>query len=254
MPFLWDFIANLAAALAGELLTPPGMTGIAIAVLVIVAWTISGPRRQRAAKKQGMAAWQFIALCFVIAAAAMAAGGYGLGLRNAPEKDGATKPDTTPQDQSQKTAVSRAQPYRLTDNSLPPDQQTIVQVSDSTKISSKSDNTDFQMYKAWLAAGNKPDPVEATLPPVYAARSPSDAEKEIPILDKLYDLIHSVADPLPAPGIDLAKKWIVTLRATEESDSYTKDLDKFYYSLYGANQQIASAAKEYKQYCDTDLF
>jgi hypothetical protein len=81
MGFLWDFIANLAAAVAFETLTPLGMTGIAIAVLVTVAWVIGWHHRQRAAKKPGMASWYFIALCFVVAILTIGAGVYGIALR-----------------------------------------------------------------------------------------------------------------------------------------------------------------------------
>src|ERR1700722_3078521 len=86
MALLWEFIINLAAGLVGDLLSPRGMTGLVIAALVIVAWLIAGHRRQRAAKKSGMASWQFVTACFVIAMLATAFGGYGLGVLLADRK------------------------------------------------------------------------------------------------------------------------------------------------------------------------
>lgn len=86
MGFFLDLIANLLAGWLDSLLTPYGMTGIAVAIAVTVAFVIYWHRQQRAAKKPGMASWQFIALCFVIALAATGAGGYGLGLRFADHK------------------------------------------------------------------------------------------------------------------------------------------------------------------------
>jgi hypothetical protein len=53
---------------------PTSMIGIGIAILVIAASVIGWHRRQRAAKKPGMAGWQFIAVSFVIAAIAIGAG------------------------------------------------------------------------------------------------------------------------------------------------------------------------------------
>ncbi len=83
MPFVWDFIANLLASWVAELLTPTGMSGLAIAVAVTIAWTISWHRRQRASGQLGMASWYFIVPCLVIAALAIAGASYGLGLHSA---------------------------------------------------------------------------------------------------------------------------------------------------------------------------
>ena len=57
------------------------MTGFVIALAVTVAWAISWHRRQRAAKKAGMASWTFIILVSLLAALAIGAAGYGLGLK-----------------------------------------------------------------------------------------------------------------------------------------------------------------------------
>ena len=81
MGFLLDLVANLLATWLADLLTPYGMTGLAIAVAVTVAFAIYWHRQSRKAGKLGMASWPFIFACFAIAALAIGGGAYGLGLR-----------------------------------------------------------------------------------------------------------------------------------------------------------------------------
>lgn len=78
---LREIVSNIIGSLVADALTPGGMTAYAITLAMVVWAAISWHRRQRAAKKLGMASWQFIALCCVVAAIAIACGAYGLGLR-----------------------------------------------------------------------------------------------------------------------------------------------------------------------------
>ena len=101
MPFFIDFIANLAAGWIGDLLTPYGMTGFAIAVAVTVAFAIYWHRQNRKAGKLGMASWPFIFACFAIAAIAIGGGAFGLGLRFATNENkgvAATSPPVSQND------------------------------------------------------------------------------------------------------------------------------------------------------------
>jgi len=101
MPFFIDFIANLAAGWIGDLLTPYGMTGFAIAVAVTVAFAIYWHRQSHKAEKLGMASWPFIFACFAIAAIAIGGGAFGLGLRFATNENkgvAATSPPASQND------------------------------------------------------------------------------------------------------------------------------------------------------------
>ena len=64
---------------------PDSMMGWLITLCLVSLWLVSWHRRQRAAKKPGMASWYFIIPCFVVAALAIAAGAYGLGLQGRSE-------------------------------------------------------------------------------------------------------------------------------------------------------------------------
>jgi hypothetical protein len=75
------FVENLLANWVADAYGPTSMIGVSIAIVAIVIMVIGWHRRQRAAKKPGMASWQFIALCFTISLLAVAAGAYGLGLK-----------------------------------------------------------------------------------------------------------------------------------------------------------------------------
>ena len=53
---------------------------------------------------------------------------------------------------------ANAASYRLTNNSLAANAQTIIRESDGANIPNDPRNADDQAYLAWLAAGNTPDP------------------------------------------------------------------------------------------------
>jgi hypothetical protein len=80
-PWIWTFIENLAANWTAELFGPKTMIAWLITLAVVIYGAISWHRRQRAAKKQGMASWQFISLCLVISAVGIGGAAFGLGLR-----------------------------------------------------------------------------------------------------------------------------------------------------------------------------
>jgi hypothetical protein len=76
-----EIFSNVVGSLVADAITPTGMIGWALAIAFAVWWSIHWHRQQRAAKKPGMASWQFISICFVIALTAIAFGAYGLGLK-----------------------------------------------------------------------------------------------------------------------------------------------------------------------------
>jgi hypothetical protein len=79
----WQALDDIAANLFAWLISEKGgdMIGVGVLVIIGIVAVIRWHRRQRAAKKLGMASWPFIAACFAIALIAVGAGGYGLGLR-----------------------------------------------------------------------------------------------------------------------------------------------------------------------------
>jgi hypothetical protein len=79
----WQAVDDIAANLFAWLISDKGGDVIGVAVLLVigVATLIRWHRRQRAAKKLGMASFYFIVPCFVVALIAIAAAAYGIGLR-----------------------------------------------------------------------------------------------------------------------------------------------------------------------------
>jgi len=240
---LRGFISDLLANLLAGLLAPSTMMGLATVAAWVAVSVVLWHRRQRAEGKPGMASAYFVGLCFGIALLAVAGGVYGLAIRSLamPQSDGAT------------VAIPRTQPYRMTKNNLPADRQTIIRVSDGANISPDPGNADFQIYSLWLSAKNMPDPAEATLAPLYAPRSPGDADKEIPFVDQLYNFVRSNPASMPSKGQELLRKWTAAISYTDQSASYTKEVDKFFYELHGANNKLIAMARESDQYCSNDL-
>ena len=78
---LREIFSNVIGSLVADAITPSGMMGWGLAIAFAAWWAVHWHRQQRAAKKPGMASWQFISLCFAIAAVAIAFGAYGLGLK-----------------------------------------------------------------------------------------------------------------------------------------------------------------------------
>jgi glucan phosphoethanolaminetransferase (alkaline phosphatase superfamily) len=74
--WLWTFIENLAANWTAELFGPQTVMAWLIAFALVVYGVIAWHRRQRAAKKPGMASWPVIILCCVVAIFAIAAACY----------------------------------------------------------------------------------------------------------------------------------------------------------------------------------
>jgi hypothetical protein len=80
---MWQTTLDVAANIFAGLISDEGgnMIGLATLLAIGLIALIRWHRAQRVAKKQGMAAWQFIGFCFVVALLAAACGAYGLGLR-----------------------------------------------------------------------------------------------------------------------------------------------------------------------------
>lgn len=77
---LREIASSVIGSLVADALTPGGMAAYAITLVMVVWAAVSWHRRQRAAKKLGMASWQFISLCLVLAALGVGGAGYGFGL------------------------------------------------------------------------------------------------------------------------------------------------------------------------------
>jgi hypothetical protein len=153
---------------------------------------------------------------------------------------------------SQATPIPRTQPYRLTDNGRSADKQSIVRVSDGAVIPPDPRNSDAYVYFQWLAAGNKPDPAQATLPSVYAPRSPSDADREIKMVDKLSDLLERQVRPLLSEAGSGWSNWQDALDSDKSGD-YFKGLSNFRQQFVSINATILDSTKEMPQFCDDDL-
>ncbi|HTC02128.1 MAG TPA: hypothetical protein VK749_01905 [Xanthobacteraceae bacterium] len=99
----WQAVDDIAANLFAWLISAKGGDVIGVAVLLVigVATLIRWHRRQRAAKKLGMASLPFIALCFAVALLAVAGGAYSLGLRFSDKAPDARTDTTTVQPGSQ---------------------------------------------------------------------------------------------------------------------------------------------------------
>jgi hypothetical protein len=228
-----------SAAAVTSWLIPLVLVGALLAVyhIIYVRWAaqpLGETLPQPEPRQMIIAGLIIIAVGFILGAGIISVGLWReakMPLIEATADPNAAQPTTPAEPSSSPAAIPRTQPYRMTNNHLRPDRQAVIRPSDNATISPDKDNADFKIYIAWLAAKNMPDPVEATLAPVYAARSPSDAEKEIPIVDKLYDLIHTGAAPLPEKGADLVRGWSAIIAFADESSSYTKKADKFYYEL-----------------------
>lgn len=184
------------------------------------------------------------ALCLVIVA-----GGYVW--QQLWPKAAAIGPTVPSSSQSQPTQLSvpQTQPYRLTNNSLPPNAQTVIRVSDGASIPPDPRNADFQIYTAWLAAGYTPDPVQAVLPRTYASRSPTDADREIPIIDKLYDILQKEAQPQVQQGFG---DWRDALDA-DKTEAYFKALDALRDQFRIISGKLRDATQEIPQFCEDDL-
>jgi hypothetical protein len=232
--FLLDLLANLLAAV----LSPHDLIGLAIFAAWATISAIFWHQRQKSVGKPGMASLWFILLCFGIALIAVAGGTYGIALNlNNPQSKVEAKPQT--------------QPYRLTNNLLPPDAQTIIRVRDGANIPSDSRNANFQRYSAWLSAGNNPDPVEAILPRKYAPRSPSDADKEIQIIDDLRKMVMTQADIVSSEA-GVINRWTFAFDA-DQGKKYFSELSTLQTKLQTAQIQVFDKAEQVPVYYENDL-
>lgn len=233
-----EVLPNVVANWVADIFSPASMTGWATALAVIAWAVIRWHRQQRAAKKLGMASWPFIAVCLTIALLAVAAAAYGIGLKF-------SKSDL-PSGESL-SAIPQTQPFRLAPNG-----HYVIRTRDGATIPDDPRNADFQVYTAWLSVGNKPDPVQATLPPLYAARSPSDADKEIPIIDALSEIVRKELQPLTSNGGELLSNWQNAIDQSK-SGAYLQSLSDFSRRFREANGSLSEAAQQIPQYCDDDL-
>jgi|GEM_PF-5742768 len=79
--FFDEVLPNVIANWMADAFSPASMTGWAFVLATIVWLVVNWHRRQRVAKKPGMASWPFIAVCIAIALLAVAGASYGLGLK-----------------------------------------------------------------------------------------------------------------------------------------------------------------------------
>jgi hypothetical protein len=80
---LRDFLVNIAAGMVGDITSPTGIVGFILTLGCIAYGVRTWDRNRREVGKRGMDSWYFISLAFVVAAMAISAGAYGIGLRTA---------------------------------------------------------------------------------------------------------------------------------------------------------------------------
>lgn len=72
--------------------------------------------------------------------------------------------------------------YQLTTNG-------VRRMDDGAEIPLADGNSDYEVYKAWLAAGNTPDPVAVVVPPAWIAGAMADLRAR---RDRLLDVISGM--------------------------------------------------------------
>src|SRR6266702_3413973 len=77
-----ELLVNLAATVVADLSSPTGMIGYIFGIGLIVYWLVSWHRKRASQGKRGVGSWYFIALAFFVAATAIGAAAYGIGLRS----------------------------------------------------------------------------------------------------------------------------------------------------------------------------
>ena len=78
-----EMLVNLAASAVSDLSSPTGMLGYLVGLGCIIYVMIAWHRRMMAKGKRGMGSWYFIVSALIVAGIAIAAAGYGIGLRHA---------------------------------------------------------------------------------------------------------------------------------------------------------------------------
>jgi hypothetical protein len=99
--WLRDFASNLLANFVAGFFGPADMIGYLIGFGFLIWAAVHWHRRERAAKRLGMASWYFILPCLVVGIAAIVGVAFGLGLRSA------NPPKADPAPHSAALAVSR---------------------------------------------------------------------------------------------------------------------------------------------------
>jgi len=145
-----------------------------------------------------------------------------------------------------------AQPYRLTTNNLGIEAQPIIRNIDGATIPADQRNGDFRIYKSWLAVGNKPDPPTATLPRKYAPRSPSDADREIKIIDQIDDILRVEAPAGLQMATSIANDWPNAVNP-EKLESFAQAFAEARASIEKTTSKLRDVTSQVPQFCENDL-
>jgi hypothetical protein len=94
-----------------------------------------------------------------------------------------------------------------------------------------------------------PGPVS---PPPLATRAPGDADREIPVLDEIYNVITTEAAPQPQEGTTLVGTWLAALQEGK-GDDYLSRLAEFRSRVTKVDNDIVQAVLKRQIYCANDL-
>jgi hypothetical protein len=83
-------------------------------------------------------------------------------------------------------------------------------------------------------------------------RSASDADKEIPVIDNVVDIIRE-SEPLEGEGMRLSSNWFNALVRPELMPAYDADLRKYNLDIVGTNAKFATLKNRTPQYFEDDI-
>jgi hypothetical protein len=86
----------------------------------------------------------------------------------------------------------------------------------------------------------------------YAARSPHDAGREIPIIDQISDLLRDEMDPQAEEGKKIAEHWRDAFNASK-TEAYFQQLTDYQTRVARSDQKLLAIVQKVPPFCTNDL-